>query len=135
MSEKLCVHGRGLERERQRGREGEREANSRVTNVVYPSSRPATKKLECLTEKVVETRGYSNSIIAVDLDSLVGVNASVSESNMGPSHSYSVHDQVAWSFVLDVVNHANVDERGERSAAIAYSLKLAYHEGISHSFL
>lgn len=69
------------------------------------------KQLEVLNEYIGEARAYDKEMILFDLDSLIEVNVSVSESSMGPTESYSIRNHDIWTMVIstlrDVENNAN----------------------------
>ena len=59
-----------------------------------------TKIKESITEKMQEFNCYPKSLLIVDVDSLVGMVKSVSESSMGPSNSYSLSDSKLYSMII-----------------------------------
>ncbi|CAF4665900.1 unnamed protein product, partial [Rotaria sp. Silwood2] len=58
------------------------------------------KVYETLKDRYDECAAYARSMIVYDLDALVGVNKSESDSNMGRSISSSVHNQSIYTYVL-----------------------------------
>eukprot|EP01125_Pyxidicula_operculata_P004480 TRINITY_DN1697_c0_g1_i1.p1 TRINITY_DN1697_c0_g1~~TRINITY_DN1697_c0_g1_i1.p1 ORF type:complete len:752 (+),score=53.28 TRINITY_DN1697_c0_g1_i1:329-2584(+) len=64
--------------------------------------------METLTERIQECRGYSKSMLVIDLDALVGLSVSENVSNMGPSTSYSFVKQNLFSWVCSVLNRAEI---------------------------
>jgi hypothetical protein len=58
------------------------------------------KVYETLKDRYDECISYTRSMIIYDLDALVGINKSESNSNMGLSISYSVNNQSIYSYVL-----------------------------------
>jgi len=65
-------------------------------------------RMEVLTDRQQECRGYSKSLMIIDLDSLVGVSMSNSISNMGPSLSYSFVNQNLFSWACDTMNRSEI---------------------------
>ena len=63
-----------------------------------------SKILENLNEKMQEFSQYNRSMLVIDVDSIVGVTESISESNMGPSSSYSLGDQSLFKVVVHYAN-------------------------------
>ena len=59
-----------------------------------------TKVKENINEKMQEFNNYEKSMLIIDFDSLVGVSRSVSNSNMGPSTSFSVSDPRIYNLIL-----------------------------------
>lgn len=58
------------------------------------------KVYETLKDRYDECVSYSRSMIVYDLDALVGVNKSESNSSTGPSTSSSIHNQSIYTYVL-----------------------------------
>ncbi|CAF4671549.1 unnamed protein product, partial [Rotaria sp. Silwood2] len=58
------------------------------------------KVYETLKDRYDECVSYSRSMIVYDLDTLVGVNKSESDSNMGLSNTKSIHNQSIYIYVL-----------------------------------
>jgi len=58
------------------------------------------KVYETLKDRYDECVAYTRSMIVYDLDALVGVNKSESDSNTGRSTSYTIHNQSIYTYVL-----------------------------------
>ena len=78
------------------------------------------KVFETLKERYDECVAYTRSMIIYDLDALVGVNKSESDSSMGRSMSSSVVNQSVYTYVRArfreaVVEHQQQQQQGESS--------------------
>jgi hypothetical protein len=64
------------------------------------SAHDETKVYETLKDRYDECAAYKRSMIIYDLDALVGINKSESDSNAGLTMSYGIHNQGIYTYVL-----------------------------------
>jgi hypothetical protein len=83
-------------------------------------------QMEILTDRVLECRGYRQSLLVIDLDSLVGVSASQSSSSMGPSLTHSFTKPNLFSWAIDTARHATMHNRKEHWVFFIASSQFMY---------
>lgn len=58
------------------------------------------KMLEIMEEKMMEAKNYKKVAVIINLDSLIILNESASDSNMGRSMSYSIQNHTMYQIIL-----------------------------------
>jgi hypothetical protein len=72
------------------------------------------KTLEIIDEKMSEAINYDSVAVIINMDSLIILNQSASDSNMGRSNSYSVADHGLYRLLLQYIKEFPVVDKATK---------------------
>jgi len=83
-----------------------------------------SKIKENITEKMLEFNCYQKSLLIIDVDSIVGMVSSISDSSMGESNSYNLSDAHLYNIIIHYANSLpRIMENPEREYWVALITK------------